>query len=335
MNKKIICIVIISMFLLTSTNILAKDESTTWCETLSGEDQLSIDDLRAWWSLYKEEATITYTVKCNSGEYSKTPYRVKLYEDNETEPFFIDSWVTYIVGTCSTWKLNEKPGQITAIIETKDNPELFKQTIDVPIGLDVSGTVKENNIPVEKEYAIVELHSSNCESCRTDELGRYHICLWPLDLKPRSYPVTAYKFENTGITITRLTYEISPGDNLTNFDLNFNSAPSKPTCSYHKINNEITVSSTDPNDYKIRYGVSWDNDGNVDAWTDYYESGVETSISCIGHKGTVGVVASNQYNFISSWNPVEIKSKAKSCLTSEKLLELFPLLQKILQRLGQ
>jgi len=103
-----------------------------------------------------------------------------------------------------------------------------------------------------------------------------------------------------------------------------NNAPNKPTCRYDKNNNELVVTSTDPDGDQIRFGVSWDNDGNVDEWTGYYNSNDEVEIDCGDHKGTAGVIAEDENGAQSPWNSVDIKSKAKSYPILAKLLELFP-----------
>jgi hypothetical protein len=329
MKKSVIVFGIAALLLVvsafpTEATIIGKNVEDKGINILT-DGELSFADLRAWWSLYKKEATITYTMDYKEYDYSKA-FRIKLYADDQTEPFdtslwFDDSGGAYFSSTVFPKKLNEKPSEITAIIETEDNPEFFKQTIDVPIGVDISGTVKENLIPVGHCDAIIV--DSNCYSCWTDEVGWYHICIWPLEEKPVSYAVTVIKYEDYDKRITRYTPEITPGENLTDFDLDFNSAPSKPTCSYDKHNKEITVHSTDPYDHKIKYGVSWDNDKCVDMWTELYGSGEEASINCEGHKGTVGVIAINEYGVISSWSQVQIKSNVKSYTMLAKILELF------------
>ena len=103
-----------------------------------------------------------------------------------------------------------------------------------------------------------------------------------------------------------------------------NNAPNKPTCRYDKDNNELVVSTTDVDGDQIRFGVSWDNDRNVDEWTGYYNSNDEVEIDCGDHKGTAGVIAEDENGAQSPWNSVDIKSKAKSYPILAKLLELFP-----------
>jgi len=83
--------------------------------------------------------------------------------------------------------------------------------------------------------------------------------------------------------------------------------PTKPTCTYDKKNNEITVTSTDADADQIRYGVSWNNDQNVDEWTTLYNSGVAAKIDCEGKNGTVGVIAEDATGRQSRWVSVNTK----------------------------
>jgi len=103
-----------------------------------------------------------------------------------------------------------------------------------------------------------------------------------------------------------------------------NKAPNKPSCNYVKSSNSLSVSAIDPDGDQIRFGVSWNNDGNVDDWTDFYNSGEEAKIDCGEHKGTAGVIAEDENGAQSLWHSVDSTSKAKSHPILAKLLELFP-----------
>jgi hypothetical protein len=106
--------------------------------------------------------------------------------------------------------------------------------------------------------------------------------------------------------------------------ISHNNAPAKPTCSYDKDNNQIIVSSTDGEGDKIKYGVSWDNDGNVDYWTAFYNSGEEARIGCGENKGIVGVIAEDKNGAQSPWNSVGVNSRAKTYPVLTKLSDVFP-----------
>lgn len=106
--------------------------------------------------------------------------------------------------------------------------------------------------------------------------------------------------------------------------------PSIPELSYEKSSDEIIASSTDPDGDQIRYGVSWNNDENVDKWTEFFDSGEEASIDCEGNTGTVGVIAEDINGARSGWASVKQRNRAASF---SLLSELFPLLFQLLQRL--
>jgi hypothetical protein len=108
--------------------------------------------------------------------------------------------------------------------------------------------------------------------------------------------------------------------------------PTKPTCTYDKKNNEITVSSTDADGDQIRYGVSWANNQKVDEWTTLYNSGVEASINCEGKNGTVGIIAEDATGRQSGWVSVTPKNKSVGL---NSLSELLTILYKLLQRMLQ
>ncbi|PNX46098.1 MAG: hypothetical protein BV456_12720 [Thermoplasmata archaeon M8B2D] len=118
-----------------------------------------------------------------------------------------------------------------------------------------------------------------------------------------------------------------------------NQPPTKPSISYNKANDELVVSSTDPDNDQIRYGVSWDNDYVVDQWTNFVDSGTEQRIDCNNRKGTVGVIAEDELGAQSDWVSVTSKNKATEYLilrcSLEKLIYRFPFFEKILNQIIQ
>jgi parallel beta-helix repeat protein len=87
-----------------------------------------------------------------------------------------------------------------------------------------------------------------------------------------------------------------------------NNPPSKPKCRYIRKDNEIIVTSSDIDLDMIRYGVSWSNNGEIDFWTDYYNSGEDVHIVCEEIEGEVGVIAEDEKGSQSPWNFVKEKS---------------------------
>jgi len=98
--------------------------------------------------------------------------------------------------------------------------------------------------------------------------------------------------------------------------------------------NSFMVFALDEDGDEIRYGASWNNNRNVDFWSDFYPSG-ETVIIYAGYNitGKVGVIAEDVYGAQSDWGSV--RSKTKNINTPfltflENHPNLFPLLRKIL-----
>jgi hypothetical protein len=116
-------------------------------------------------------------------------------------------------------------------------------------------------------------------------------------------------------------------------DFSTGAAPTTPTATYDKKSDELTVTSTDPDGDQIRYGVSWDNDQNVDEWTAFVNSGTSATIDCGGREGTVGVIAEDSNGLQSPWTSVTPKNKPMGLQLL--LMELFPQIYKLIQNLLQ
>jgi hypothetical protein len=90
-----------------------------------------------------------------------------------------------------------------------------------------------------------------------------------------------------------------------------NDPPTKPATPDGPTNGKIEesytyrTSSTDPDGHKIKYGWDWDGNGNVDGWTQLYNSGVEISTSHTWYtKGdyNIKVKARDEYGEDSEWS---------------------------------
>jgi len=108
-------------------------------------------------------------------------------------------------------------------------------------------------------------------------------------------------------------------------------SPNKPVGTYDKNTQKMKVKTTDPEEHKIRYGVDWDGDGEVDEWTDYVDSGEEVEIDCTGRTGTVKVIAEDEYGAQSEWTSVKAKNKAVNTIFLS-FLDNHPFLYQLLQR---
>jgi hypothetical protein len=98
----------------------------------------------------------------------------------------------------------------------------------------------------------------------------------------------------------------------------------------------IVIWSDNEND-DVKIGISWDNDMNVDVWSDFESSPGSVFIESEGKKGTVGVIAEDINGARSDWSL--LKSKEKSIESSifnfllEKMFNRFPFLEKILNQI--
>jgi len=116
------------------------------------------------------------------------------------------------------------------------------------------------------------------------------------------------------------------------------STPDGPNSGRIKIRHKYTTSSIEPDDDQIRYLFDW-GDGNTTI-TDYYSSGETVGVSYKwNEQGTFNILvrAQDQYGVWSDWSdPLYVsmpKNKVKSpfILLLERLIERFPILEKMLQ----
>jgi len=101
-----------------------------------------------------------------------------------------------------------------------------------------------------------------------------------------------------------------------------------------------TTSADDPNLHRVKYGWDWDGDMIVDQWTAFYDSGETVSAS---HKWTtkgeydIRVKAVDEYDAEGNWSdPLKVsmpKTKTEQFSILQKLMDLFPILEKILERI--
>lgn len=102
-----------------------------------------------------------------------------------------------------------------------------------------------------------------------------------------------------------------------------NLPPDKPSVSYNKANDEIIITTTDPDGNQIRYGISWENDYTIDQWTDFVDSGTEQRVDCNGRKVTIGVVVEDEHGARSDWVSIKSRNQVKNT-TFLNFLENFP-----------
>ncbi len=123
----------------------------------------------------------------------------------------------------------------------------------------------------------------------------------------------------------------SPEQSVT-VTVNNNHPPENPSYSYDKFRKELTVSATDIDEDKIRFGVSFSNDGSIDQWTDYVDSGTEQIIDCDELKNTIGIIVEDEHGAQSDWVSASPKNKEITMVLLrfiEKSQSLFSFLQRI------
>jgi len=117
------------------------------------------------------------------------------------------------------------------------------------------------------------------------------------------------------------------------FNVIENNPPNEPSISYDKVEDELSITAIDPDGNKIRYGIDWDNDCNVDQWTELVDSGTEQKIDCEGRKGTVDVISEDEYGAQSEWVSVTSKSKTYYFSLLERFFQRFHFFERILSQI--
>jgi CubicO group peptidase (beta-lactamase class C family) len=105
-----------------------------------------------------------------------------------------------------------------------------------------------------------------------------------------------------------------------------NRPPEKPMCEYDETTNELILVSVDPDNNQIRYGISWNNNQNIDIWTDYFNSSLEVRVDCGFHEGVAGIIAEDEYGDQSEW--VSVTSKSKNLIPNFYKLILLKLIER-------
>ena len=106
-----------------------------------------------------------------------------------------------------------------------------------------------------------------------------------------------------------------------------NNPPAKPTQVYEKESFQLKIASTDPDGDRIRYGISWYNNGIVDEWTDYFDSGEEGTINCFGKDKPASVIAEDEHGGQSEWVMAKAKPFNPIWQLLERLIESFPIFE--------
>ena len=150
----------------------------------------------------------------------------------------------------------------------------------------------------------------------------YFPVVWPNDDRPHTL-----KFE---VDVLNHYDETNEADNifektLTAGNSNQNQPPTRPACNYERSTNKIIARSTDPNPTDmIRYGISWNNDRNVDLWTDYHHSNEKVTINCEEKKGVFGIIAQDSKGAQSAFTSVSSNTNIPNFPILSKILEKYP-----------
>jgi len=333
MSRKIITIGIISMFLLAGITVISAtgkvttmlneivvpDDYPTIQEAIDHANDMDIIRVKA--GTYHENIVVDVMGLQVIGAGAKVTTIDGDGNDHVVQ--IVEMWGPYSSVTIYGFTIKNSGAENAGIFITGSHAATIKENIirdnGYGVKIDISSVGNEiyHNNFINNDKNAYDAHISVWENMDLEE-GNY----WD-DYKER-YPDAA----NDG-HIWDTPYEIPPyGPMMDMYPLveqyEANNAPNKPTCRYDKDNNEIVVSTTDVDGDQIRFGVSWDNDGNIDEWTGYYNSGDDAEIDCGERKGTAGVIAEDENGAQGPWNSVDVNSKAKSHPILAKLLELFP-----------
>jgi hypothetical protein len=88
-----------------------------------------------------------------------------------------------------------------------------------------------------------------------------------------------------------------------------NNPPMTPTWEFDKYNEDIIVSTIDPDGHNVKFGIDWNVNRIVDDWTIYVNSGEEIRINCSGRDGKVGIIAEDEHGAQSDWVSAESEIK--------------------------
>jgi len=88
-----------------------------------------------------------------------------------------------------------------------------------------------------------------------------------------------------------------------------NNPPEQPSVVYDSVTDYLIIVGSDADGDRVRYGVSWENNGVVDQWTGFVDSGSEARVNCAGREGVVGVIAEDEHGLQSEWFSVQSKAK--------------------------
>ena len=111
-----------------------------------------------------------------------------------------------------------------------------------------------------------------------------------------------------------------------------NNPPDKPICKYNNLRDEISVYSIDVDENQIRYGISWNDDNEIDEWTEFHDSGFEVLIEVEGNNNPIGIIAEDEYGFRSIWASIESKPKENKYFWEYntlllRLIQIFQIIQ--------
>jgi hypothetical protein len=154
-------------------------------------------------------------------------------------------------------------------------------------------------------YGIGDLYPQSFVASHNESMGG--IRLNEFNLKSQYWYDQGFYPSNNWFNVSE--YEAIYDINFMLLDYPVNYAPNEPSCVYDADNDEIVISTIDLDGDNIRYGVSWDNDGDIDQWTEFLESGEEVRISCEGKEGKIGVIAEDVYGHRSDWVSVKGENK--------------------------
>ncbi len=70
------------------------------------------------------------------------------------------------------------------------------------------------------------------------------------------------------------------------------------------MNGFVSIDAIDPDGDKLRVGIDWNRDGNVDEWSFYEFGAIRFSFNASGQSGKANVIAEDIHGARSEWSGV-------------------------------
>ena len=322
MNKKIICITIIGMFLLTGISSFSAigetvENQTKTNETLQPEPEIKTTSADG---VTKEIADL-FVYGTGGKEYNDCnaapiyPYYITLPHECEVD-------VTLIVGCHIMWDQNNWLG------EWQDK-WYYSFDVELPNGEKINREMQRDDIPLIPDTGSWEM--SITFTADESFVGQELICDAVVEHGRKNWfipEVFTYVAKSIYLTIDVELENDAP---------NKPTKPSGPTSGKPGTTYTYSTSTTDPDSDNVCYGWDWDGNDVVDEWTGFYASGEVSTLHTWTSEftGEIKVKAKDKYDAESEWSdPLSVTMPRNRAINNPflNILENHPILFQILQR---